>query len=199
MSRRRAFGSRAPEWSRYFACSALSAVAGERLRTLMARWMSCLRPGPASESTFTMPGVPPTRCAPMPAPARPFTTSWRVSASYQMDVFKASYSSGASHSLARSQIHGGSATWASQSKVGKLLVIGANFWTGMRGSLVVELHSSPVQGSASTLTGSCSSWPPTASELRARARLAALAGELASSAAASRQLMRVYPCGFRRS
>ena len=72
-----------------------------------------------------MPGVPPTRCAPMPELARPLTTSERASASYQIDAFRASTSSWLSHSLARSQIHGGSATWASQSKVGKRLVMGA--------------------------------------------------------------------------
>src|SRR5262252_4014914 len=54
-----------------------------------------------------------------------------VSASNHMVVFRASISSLVSQSLARSQIQGGSVTWASQSKVGKSLVMGANCCKGM--------------------------------------------------------------------
>src|SRR5215469_13435488 len=93
--------------------------------------MSCLRPGPASDSTFTIPGAPWMRCEPRPEFATPLTTSCLESASNQMLLLSASYSSRVSHSLARSHSHGGSATCASQSKVGKVLVRGANFWTGI--------------------------------------------------------------------
>src|SRR5476651_1368373 len=43
----------------------------------------------------------------------------------------ASISSRVRNSEARSQISGGSVTWASQSKVAKVFVIGAKRWTGM--------------------------------------------------------------------
>src|SRR5207247_6918008 len=113
--------------------------------------MSCLRPGPARVRTLTIPGVPPMRWDPRPAPALPLTINCLVSASNHMVVLRAASSSLVSQSLARSHIQGGSVTWASQSKVGKSLVIGANFCTGMlhlllygRGQpeLVVVLDSS---------------------------------------------------------
>src|SRR5208282_5190324 len=107
------------------------AVRGFRLRTLSARWMSCLRPGPASERTFTIPALPPICCDPIPVFAWPLTTSCLLAGSNQMLLFSASNSSVVSQSFARSQSHGGSVTCASQSKVGKFLVIGANFWTGI--------------------------------------------------------------------
>src|SRR5205814_4499720 len=103
--------------------------------------MSCLRPGPARVRTLTIPGVPPMRWDPRPAPALPLTMSCLVSASNHMVVLRASSSSLVSQSLARSQIQGGSVTWASQSKVGKSLVIGANFCTGMLHLLLVWLRS----------------------------------------------------------
>src|SRR5262245_23006415 len=67
----------------------------------------------------------------MPAPAWPLIMSCLVSASNHIVVLRASSSSLLSQSLARSHIQAGSVTWASQSKVGKSFVIGANFWIGM--------------------------------------------------------------------
>src|SRR5215470_4897570 len=58
-----------------------------------------------------------------------------VSASNHMVVLRASSSSLVSQSLARSHIQGGSVTWASQSKVGKSFVMGANCWMGILGLL----------------------------------------------------------------
>ena len=106
----------------------------------MARWMSCLSPGPARERIFTTPGVPPIRCEPRPVPAWPLTISCLVSWSNHIVVLSASSSSFVSQSLACSQIQGGSVTCASQSKVGKSLVIGANFWVGIR-SLLWDIGS----------------------------------------------------------
>src|SRR5579885_2147851 len=71
------------------------------------------------------------RCEPSPVLAKPLTTSCLLSGSNQMLFLSASYSSRVSQSFARSQSQGGSATCASQSKVGKFLVIGANFCTGI--------------------------------------------------------------------
>ena len=93
--------------------------------------MLCLSPGPASERIFTTPGVPPMRCEPRPAPAWPLTMSCLVSWSNHIVVLSAANSSCVSQSLARSHIQGGSVTCASQSKVGKSLVIGVNFWVGI--------------------------------------------------------------------
>src|SRR4051794_8283165 len=59
-----------------------------------------------------------------------------VSASNHMVVLRASSSSLVSQSLARSHIQGGSVTWASQSKVGKSLVMGANCCMGILGLLL---------------------------------------------------------------
>ena len=73
------------------------------------------------------PRRPPISWEPMPDPGTPFTISCLLSASNHMVVLRASSSSLVSQSLARSQIQGGSVTWASQSKVGKSLVMGANF------------------------------------------------------------------------
>src|SRR5712692_1622904 len=101
--------------------------------------MLCLRPGPAEVRILTTAGVPPIRWEPRPAPAWPLTMSCLVSASNHMVVLRASSSSVVSQSFARSQIQGGSVTWASQSKVRKSLVIGANFWMGMRHLLFVLL------------------------------------------------------------
>ena len=81
----------------------------------------------ARESTFTIPGEPWIRCDPSPLPALPLTISWSLSGSNQIVFLSASSSSLVSQSLARSHNHGGSVTCASQSKVGNVFVIGANF------------------------------------------------------------------------
>src|SRR5262245_30666114 len=101
--------------------------------------MLCLRPGPADVRTLTTPGVPPIRWEPRPAPPWPLTISCLVSASNRMVVLRASSSSVLSQSFACSQIQGGSVTWASQSKVGKSFVMGANCCTGMLHLLRVVL------------------------------------------------------------
>jgi hypothetical protein len=75
--------------------------------------------------TRIVPGMPPLRGEPSPTPARPLTINRRLSASHQIVCFNASSSSRVRKSLARSQISGGSVTWASQSKIAKSLVIGA--------------------------------------------------------------------------
>src|SRR5712691_10454988 len=93
--------------------------------------MSCLTPGPALVITRIVPGIPPRRGEPMPAQALPLTINCWLSASHQMVALRASNSSLVRYSWARSQILGGSVTWASQSKVAKSLVMGANVCTGM--------------------------------------------------------------------
>src|SRR5215475_1791298 len=93
--------------------------------------MSCLTPGPALVMTRMVPGIPPRRGEPIPAPAWPLTINCWLSASHQMVAFRASNSSPVRYSWARSQILGGSVTCASQSKVAKSLVMGANVCTGM--------------------------------------------------------------------
>src|ERR671925_1005739 len=93
--------------------------------------MSCLTPGPALVMTRMVPGMPPRRGEPMPAPALPLTMSCWLSASHQIVALRASNSSLIRYAWARSQILGGSVTWASQSKVAKSLVMGANVCTGM--------------------------------------------------------------------
>src|SRR5262245_61055723 len=93
--------------------------------------MSCLTPGPALVMTRMVPGTPPRRGEPIPAPALPLTTNCWLSASHQIVALRASNSSGVRYAWARSQILGGSVTWASQSKVAKSLVMGANVCTGM--------------------------------------------------------------------
>ena len=131
MSRRRGSGSYEPAKSRYETCSWVSAVFGSRLRTFSARWMSCFTPGPALLITRIVPGMPPRRGEPMPTPALPSTISCWVSLSHQIVARSASISSRVRNSLARSQISGGSVTCASQSNVGKSLVIGSKVWIGM--------------------------------------------------------------------
>src|SRR5215831_13256260 len=93
--------------------------------------MSCLTPGPALVITRIVPGIPPRRGEPMPAPALPLTINCWLAASHQMVALRASNSSLVRYTWARSQILGGSVTWASQSKVAKSLVMGANVCTGM--------------------------------------------------------------------
>src|SRR5262245_3963816 len=93
--------------------------------------MSCLTPGPALVMTRMVPGIPPRRGEPMPAPALPLTINCWLSVSHQIVALRASNSSLVKYSWARSQILGGSVTWASQSKVAKSLVMGANVCTGM--------------------------------------------------------------------
>src|SRR5262252_1307363 len=93
--------------------------------------MSCLTPGPALVMTRMVPGIPPRRGEPIPAPAWPLTINCWLSASHQMVALRASNSSLVRYSWARSQILGGSVTWASQSKVAKSLVMGAKVCTGM--------------------------------------------------------------------
>src|SRR5919202_1253692 len=93
--------------------------------------MSCLTPGPALVMTRIVLGIPPRRGEPMPAPALPLTMSCWLSASHQIVALRAANSSSVRYSWARSQILGGSVTWASQSKVAKSLVMGANVCTGM--------------------------------------------------------------------
>src|SRR5215467_16208298 len=93
--------------------------------------MSCLTPGPALVMTRMVPGIPPRRGEPMPAPALPLTISCWLSASHQIVALRASNSSLVRYAWACSQILGGSVTWASQSKVAKSLVMGANVCTGM--------------------------------------------------------------------
>src|SRR6266704_3984370 len=103
--------------------------------------MSCLTPGPAFVMTRIVPGIPPRRGEPMPAPALPLTINCWVSASHQIVALRASNSSLVRYSEARSQILGGSVTWASQSKVAKSLVIGANVCTGMLSLLSQLLYT----------------------------------------------------------
>ena len=67
----------------------------------------------------------------MPTPALPLTMSCLLSESNQIVVLSACSSSSERYSWARSQMTGGSVTWASQSKVAKSLVIGSNRCTGM--------------------------------------------------------------------
>ena len=62
--------------------------------------------------------------------AFPLISNWFVSAWYHIVDFRASSSSLVRWSAAWAQIFAGSTTWASQSKVGKSLVIGLNLWTG---------------------------------------------------------------------
>ena len=62
--------------------------------------------------------------------ALPLTSNWFVSASYHIVAFSASSSSLVKLSAALSHTLAGSTIWASQSKVGKSLVIGLNLWTG---------------------------------------------------------------------
>src|SRR5919108_5999783 len=93
--------------------------------------MSCLTPGPALVMTRMVPGIPPRRGEPMPAPALPLTINCWLSASHQIVALRAANSSLVRYAWARSQILGGSVTWASQSKVAKSLVMGANVCTGM--------------------------------------------------------------------
>src|SRR5712691_3374128 len=100
--------------------------------------MSCLTPGPALVMTRMVPGIPPRRGEPMPAPALPLTMSCWLSVSHQIVALRASNSSLVRYAWARSQILGGSVTWASQSKVAKSLVIGANCCTGMLYLLSIE-------------------------------------------------------------
>src|SRR5262245_15352594 len=99
--------------------------------------MSCLTPGPALVMTRMVPGIPPRRGEPMPAPALPLTINCWLSASHQMVALRASNSSLVRYAWARSQILGGSVTWASQSKVAKSLVMGANVCTGMLSLLLL--------------------------------------------------------------
>src|SRR5215475_4485984 len=135
MSRRRGLGSYDPAKSRYETCACVSAVFGSRLRTFSARWMSCFTPGPALLITRIVPGMPPRLGEPIPTPALPSTINCWVSLSHQIVARSASISSRVRNSLARSQMSGGSVTCASQSKVGKSLVIGSKVWIGMGCSL----------------------------------------------------------------
>src|SRR5215470_5533973 len=93
--------------------------------------MSCLRPGPATVVTRITPGAPPIFWTPAPAPTLPLTSNCWVAGSHQHVALRASNSSVVRYAWARSHILGGSVMWASQSKVAKSLVMGANVWTGM--------------------------------------------------------------------
>src|SRR5262249_29936590 len=93
--------------------------------------MSCLTPGPALVMTRMVPGIPPRREEPMPAPALPLTINCWLAASHQIMALMASNSSLVKYSGARSQIWGGSERGESQSKVAKSLVMGATVCTGM--------------------------------------------------------------------
>ena len=99
---------------------------GVEVAHVEGRWMSCLTPGPALVMTRIVPGMPPLARRADADPARPLTINCRLSASHQIVRFRASNSSRVRNSWARSQISGGSVTCASQSKVAKSLVIGAN-------------------------------------------------------------------------